>query len=501
MPSKTFGLFLDRRSSAISLNDVQENLFGILIVENGELLVKQVHLDALKAEQWTFNDFLTQGLVEYLDVNEENNSYIALYESEITPETTHLEIEPFTLLGVCAGIIPYPHHNQSPRNTYQCAMGKQAMGNIAFNQLNRMDTLMYLLVYPQKPIVKTKTIELIGYDRLGAGQNATVAVMSYSGYDIEDAIVMNKAMVFMTQSRDTGVLHRTFRSQKHPAWTGIGGWGWETIQSLAGFFTIYVSVEHPLYESEWVHWSMASGSYNSQLVFTHDIGSVPARVGVFFSAQCSDNDPYISVARYSWGVFNPKQIEVNKKQVVLHMSQELHAGGFWIPNSWADGRYYRYGAGCFKVTCGSTGEFDSGVAGASAGPSSPSPPSASFAPSAAPSVSRPTIFFDATNGTTTSAIGPANNSDSSLATGSRPTDTSAHANETHSLRHVAKRSTSTDARSRNARIAAAARGSRKDAAARVLAARSSQPAPPPSRLPIRLATPPTMSSNAMEPQL
>ena len=67
------------------------------------------------------------------------------------------------------------------------------MGNIAFNQLNRMDTLMYLLVYPQKPIVKTKTIELIGYDRLGAGQNATIAVMSYSGYDIEDAIVMNRA--------------------------------------------------------------------------------------------------------------------------------------------------------------------------------------------------------------------------------------------------------------------------------------------------------------------
>ena len=165
----------------------------LLIVENGELLVKQVHLDALKAGRWTFNDFLTQGLVEYLDVNEENNSYIALYESEITAETTHLEIEPFTLLGVCAGIIPYPHHNQSPRNTYQCAMGKQAMGNIAFNQLNRMDTLMYLLVYPQKPIVKTKTIELIGYDRLGAGQNATVAVMSYSGYDIEDAIVMNRA--------------------------------------------------------------------------------------------------------------------------------------------------------------------------------------------------------------------------------------------------------------------------------------------------------------------
>ena len=57
----------------------------------------------------------------------------------------------------------------------------QAMGNVAYNQLNRMDTLLYLLVYPQRPLLTTKTIELVGYDRLGAGQNATVAVMSYSG--------------------------------------------------------------------------------------------------------------------------------------------------------------------------------------------------------------------------------------------------------------------------------------------------------------------------------
>lgn len=130
--------------------------------------------------------------MEYLDVNEENDSYIALYEADIVPTTTHLEIEPFTLLGAVAGLIPYPHHNQSPRNTYQCAMGKQAIGAIGFNQLNRIDTLLYLSVYPQQPMVKTKTIELIGYDRLPAGQNATVAVMSYSGYDIEDALIQNK---------------------------------------------------------------------------------------------------------------------------------------------------------------------------------------------------------------------------------------------------------------------------------------------------------------------
>ncbi|CEP64097.1 DNA-directed RNA polymerase III core subunit RET1 LALA0_S10e02190g [Lachancea lanzarotensis] len=167
----------------------------LIIVSDGNSRVQAEHLAKLLDGKLQFDDFLRLGLVEYLDVNEENDSFIALYEKDIEPRITHLEIEPFTVLGAVAGLIPYPHHNQSPRNTYQCAMGKQAIGAIAYNQFKRIDTLLYLMIYPQQPMVKTKTIELIDYDKIPAGQNATVAVMSYSGYDIEDALVLNKASI------------------------------------------------------------------------------------------------------------------------------------------------------------------------------------------------------------------------------------------------------------------------------------------------------------------
>lgn len=161
---------------------------------SGQPRLRQHHVAELLAGQRTFEECVREGIVEWVDVNEENDALIAVSEADIQAgRTTHLEIEPFTILGAVAGLIPYPHHNQSPRNTYQCAMGKQAIGSIGYNQLDRIDTLLYLLLYPHQPMVKTRTIELIHYDRLPAGQNATVAVMSYSGYDIEDALVLNRA--------------------------------------------------------------------------------------------------------------------------------------------------------------------------------------------------------------------------------------------------------------------------------------------------------------------
>ncbi|EGP90077.1 DNA-directed RNA polymerase III subunit RET1 [Zymoseptoria tritici IPO323] len=165
----------------------------LVVVEKGKSKVTVRFLESLRKGTMDFDDALSRGIVEYLDVNEENDSNIAVYEKQIDEHTTHLEIEPFTILGAVAGLIPYPHHNQSPRNTYQACLPPQAIGAIAYNQFTRIDTLLYLMVYPQKPMVTTRTIELVKYDKLPAGQNAVVAVMSYSGYDIEDALVLNKA--------------------------------------------------------------------------------------------------------------------------------------------------------------------------------------------------------------------------------------------------------------------------------------------------------------------
>ncbi|KAL3907879.1 MAG: hypothetical protein SGILL_008694, partial [Bacillariaceae sp.] len=168
--------------------------------------LKQRHLEALALGTINIKDLLRQGIVEYVDCKEENNTLIAVTERDLEVARkqglknlrmryTHLEVDPFTILGVVGGVIPYPHHNQAPRNTYTVAMSKQAMGTIGLNEYERMDGLIYTLVYPQKPLVKSRTLDLVGFDDIPGGQNSVIAVMSYSGYDIEDAVILNKAAI------------------------------------------------------------------------------------------------------------------------------------------------------------------------------------------------------------------------------------------------------------------------------------------------------------------
>ncbi|MCS7097243.1 MAG: DNA-directed RNA polymerase subunit B [Candidatus Methanomethylicia archaeon] len=176
----------------------------VFVVEDGTIKITQETINKLKLMEWTWSDLIKNGIVEYLDAEEEENAYVAVDQEHLTKEHTHLEIAPSTIFGVCASIIPYAEHNQSPRNSYEAAMAKQALGLYTTNFQIRMDSRAHLLHYIQKPVVTTKASKVVKYEDRPAGQNLIVAVLSYSGYNIEDAIIINKSSV------ERGLSHSTF---------------------------------------------------------------------------------------------------------------------------------------------------------------------------------------------------------------------------------------------------------------------------------------------------
>ena len=167
----------------------------LFVVEDGDPLISQEEVDALKDGELEFQDLVEHGYVEFIDAEEEGDIYVAVEEEELTPNHTHLEIDPQLMFGIGAGMIPYPEHNASPRITMGSGMIKQSLGLPSANYRVRPDTRQHLLHYPQLSLVKTQTTEQIGYDDRPAAQNFVVAVMSYEGFNIEDALVMNQGSV------------------------------------------------------------------------------------------------------------------------------------------------------------------------------------------------------------------------------------------------------------------------------------------------------------------
>lgn len=160
-----------------------------------------------------------EGVIEYVDSHETENLLIAKDEAAIITgreqgkNYTHRELHPSLIMGCLAGSIPLPDHNQSPRNTYQTAMGKQAMGVYCTNfGKNRVDTMGSILSYPQRPIVTTKMNRYTSADDLPNGLNAIVGIGCYSGYNQEDSVLFNRAAVDRGLFR--AFFYRTYKDEE-----------------------------------------------------------------------------------------------------------------------------------------------------------------------------------------------------------------------------------------------------------------------------------------------
>ncbi len=197
--------------------DTGRALRPLIIIEKGKSKLTEEHKNKIEKEEITFKDLIKDGIVEYLDAEEEEDAYIAMKEEEITKEHTHLEIHPSLAFGTCSSVNPYPEYNMSQRLEMSDSMLKQALGLYATNYNVRMDTESYLMQYPQKPLTRTKYNKILGLDKKPAGQNFTIAVMSYIGYNIDDAIVLNKGSIQRALGRS--IYYRGYSSQerRYPA--------------------------------------------------------------------------------------------------------------------------------------------------------------------------------------------------------------------------------------------------------------------------------------------
>ena len=240
----------------------------LLILYDGAPRLTSQHLDALTAGEMTFRNLVNEGIIEWVDAEEEEDLYIApkpfvlpatvpkgkhagrpiTNESvewtnlgepgaaeaklkarirmpnndwevasfsvplEYTPEHTHCEIDPQLVLGVCASLIPYPEHNSTPRVTGGTAMVKQSLGLPSSNYRLRPDTRAHILHYPQRSITRTRAMETTNFDERPGGQNFIVAIMSLHGYNMQDAVIMNRGSIDLGLGRSTFM--RTYNAER-----------------------------------------------------------------------------------------------------------------------------------------------------------------------------------------------------------------------------------------------------------------------------------------------
>jgi len=189
----------------------------IVVNRNNKLALKQRDVDNLVQGKYEWGRLIDNGLIEYIDAEEEENCLIALNEGALksnkkTHQYSHMEVDPMVILGVATSNVPFPEHNSSPRCTMGAGMSKQSLGMGQANYRIRPDTRGHLLHYAQRPMIQTEAMKYNTLRKRPAGQNMVVAVMSYHGYNMEDALIFNRGSIDRGLGRSTFV--RTYMSEE-----------------------------------------------------------------------------------------------------------------------------------------------------------------------------------------------------------------------------------------------------------------------------------------------
>ena len=171
-------------------------VMGNLKIRESANLESTQFMDPLEGRDARLEDYVEAlrnhtGIIEYIDPYEQNEVFIANNPAYITPETTHVEVHPSTIMSLMTTLIPFANHNQSPRNQLSCSQSKQGISIYATNWRNRFDNTAHVLCYPEMPITRTLYNNYLAEGKIGYGMNCILAIACWSGYNQEDGIVMN----------------------------------------------------------------------------------------------------------------------------------------------------------------------------------------------------------------------------------------------------------------------------------------------------------------------